>query len=191
MHNFSRVSLTIEHDWKTTIDKFHKLSKLEKNSIESYSYGNSQHFELGSLGNISKHTPSDHWYRLSGIVLHKTMPWLTDMLSLMKEIKPNDGEISYIKGNGAAHIDLPHMQTALNYIFYNSDSSAYTWVEHDGKKEKYISEVNTAWLLDTQKTHGIENSGDRWTLSIHFNTDYKTAREWFNDHPNLQFGNKG
>jgi hypothetical protein len=117
------------------------------------------------------------------------MPWLSGMLDKMSELNPDDGAISYMIGEGAGHIDAPHMKAALNYIFYNTDKTACTWVLLDANKETYPSDVNTAWLLDTQQLHGISNTGERWALSIHFNAEYNLVKEWFDNHPNLIFGN--
>jgi hypothetical protein len=82
------------------------------------------------------------------------------------------------------------MKTALNYIFDNADDSAYTWVQGNNSIEQYPSELNTAWLLNTQMPHGIKNQGIRWALSIHFDTEYDTVVKWFNNNTDLIFSLK-
>jgi hypothetical protein len=182
-----KVNLTINHDWTPTKTLVTKLLALEDSAIVE-SYGDADHYLLGKLGTISKHKVSKQWLRLSSPVVNKSIPWLTTMLERMTELKPDDGAISFMTGNGGEHIDFPHLQTALNFIITNTDPAAYTWVKDDTHCETYPSNVNTAWLLNTQKLHGIQNSGERWSLSIHFNTDYFVVKEWFDKHPNLVFG---
>ena len=183
-----QVDLRIEHDWGQTKKVSNNLIALESRAETRSMYGNSEHLTIGNLGVLSKHEPSKSWYRIASPVVNKTMPWLANMLDLFSELKPDDGAISLMFGSGAAHVDMPHMQSALNFIFDNSDNNAYTWVEYDDHFEQYPSIINTAWILDTQKPHGIANSGERWTLSIHFNTDYHIVKSWFEQHPQLIFG---
>lgn len=183
------IDLTINHNWAPTLNAVKKLLDLEPNA-HCYDYGNAKHYDLKSLGTISKQVYSESWRRISSPVLKKSLPWLDDFLLTMAELKPDDGALSLMIGQGAGHVDWPHMQTALNYIIDNTDENAYTWVEDGDTRETYPSTVNTAWLLNTQKLHGIENKGIRWSLSIHFNQDYSVVSKWFDEHPNLIFGNK-
>ena len=187
--SFTKVELTIDHDWQSTIDMAKKLLSIKSNSTSVTDFGNSKHYDLKSLGVISDHSLSPSWYRFSGPLINKTMPWLGKMLLMFKELNPDDGCISYMLGHGGDHIDIPEARTALNYIFYNSDSSAYTWsIDDRENKNSYPSDINTAWLLDTQQLHGVANTGERWTLSIHFNCEYEKVSAWFNKHNNLIFG---
>jgi hypothetical protein len=183
-----QVNVKIDHDWSRTKTMVTKMLALESQVAESESYGAADHYDLRSLGTISKHTTSKSWYRLSSPVVNKTMPWLPELFDTLKELKPDDGSISVMQGNGAEHIDWPHLQTALNFVIENTDPAAYTWVRHEDHYESYPSVANSAWILDTQKLHGISNAGERWTLSIHFNTDYELVKQWFNANPNLEFG---
>lgn len=185
-----QVDLKIEHDWGQTKKVSKNLIGLESRAETKSMYGNSEHLTIGNLGVLSKHEPSESWYRIASPVVNKTMPWLAKMLDLFAELKPDDGAISLMCGSGAEHIDLPHMQSALNFIFDNTDNNAYTWVEYDDHFEQYPSIINTAWILDTQKPHGITNTGERWALSIHFNTDYHIVKNWFEQHPQLIFGKR-
>lgn len=184
---YQQVQLTINHDWTKTKSVVNNIISIDRTKLEQESYGQSEHYSLKSLGVLSVHSLSNCWYRVVGPVVNRTMPWLTELLDTMKELNPDDGAISYMIGNGGEHIDLPHMSTALNYIFDNTDALAYTWVNNVGK-ETYSSDIGTAWILNTQLPHGIVNNGNRWALSIHFDQDYNTVAEWFNRHPNLIFG---
>ena len=187
--SFKKVELTIVHDWQGTMNTAKKLLSIKLNSTSVTDFGNSKHYDLKSLGVISDHSLSPSWHRFSGPVINKTMPWLEKMLYMFKELNPDDGCISYMLGTGGEHVDIPEAKTSLNYIFYNSDSSAYTWSIDDGENKKsYPSDINTAWLLDTQKLHGITNTGERWALSIHFNCEYEKVSSWFNKYNNLIFG---
>ena len=183
-----QVDLTIHHDWNKTKHMASKILEMENKIPVTETYGSSDHYTLGSMGTISKHNLSKSWYRLASPVVNKTMPWLTEFLEMVKELRPDDGAISYMKGRGGEHIDWPHMQTALNFVFDNTDDGAFTWVKQDEHYETYPSIINTAWILDTQKLHGISNVGHRWALSIHFNTDYEIVKKWFNEHPGLVLG---
>ena len=186
MDFFQQVNLTINHNWQSTKKVVENLIKLEQHVVPN-EYGAADHYELKSLGTISRHRPSEHWYRVSGPAVTRTMSWLPKMLDIMKELKPDEGCISRLKGNGAEHIDLPHLMTSVNYIFDNSDQLAYTSITN--KKEVFIypSCINSAWILNTQLPHKIINNGIRWTLSIHFNTEYGIVKEWFDNNTNLIF----
>ena len=187
--SFAKVELKIEHDWQSTIDMAKKLLSIKLNSSSVTDFGNSKHYDLKSLGVISDHSLSPSWHRFSGPMINKTLPWLEKMLDIFKELNPDDGCISYMIGSGGEHIDIPEAKTALNYIFYNTDPCAYTWIVEDTENKKsYPSDINTAWLLNTQKPHGVDNKGERWALSIHFNCGYEKANTWFSEHNNLIFG---
>jgi hypothetical protein len=180
-----KLDLKIEHDWNTTIAQTLRLLELEdRAAVETV--GASDHYVLGSLGTISKHNPSKSWYRLASPVINRSMPWLDAWLESMAELEPDDGCISFLRGNAQEHVDVPEMKTALNFIITNTDPDAVTWIQDGDDYETYPSEVNTAWLINTQKLHGIKNSGERWSLSIHFNADYATVKNWFDNHANLQ-----
>jgi hypothetical protein len=183
-----KVNLEINQDWAPILARTNKMFALEdKAKIEPF--GDADHYVLGSMGTISKHKLSKKWYRLTSPIINKSMPWVDAMLTSMEKLKPDDGCISYLNGSGGQHIDFPHLPTSLNFIISSTDTSAFTWVQDDDTYETYPSEVNTAWLLNTQKTHGIENSGERWCFSIHFGEPYHTVKEWFDAHPNLKYGN--
>lgn len=183
-----RIPLTIYHNWDNTISVMKKLMLLKQHA-SSEEFGYAMHYNLGAIGTLSEHTLSDWWYRLAGPAINKTMPWITEMLEMFSELDPDDGCISCMHGTGKEHIDLPHNKTALNYIFQNTDPAAYTWVKTDNGDEQYSSDVGSAWLLDAHKSHGIYNTGERWSLSIHFNQEYSVVKKWFDAHPNLVFGN--
>jgi hypothetical protein len=185
--NFSQVSLTINHNWDTTLHVFDKLNELRGKHIDTIDDNGSWHYDLGALGVISDHKDSNNWKRIAGTAIQQTMPWLSTMLSLLSELNPDDGAISMLDGNGAPHIDKNSYPSALNFIFKNSDNNAYTWVSGSNGKESYPSLVNTAWIINTQYLHGIENLGKRYSLSIHFGAEYDKVKEWFNKHPKLEF----
>lgn len=188
MSNYcQQVDLTIVQNWEPVKSTATKLFKL-KNCSAAEPFGASDHYDLGSLGLVSDHRYSDHWLRVAGPVINKTMPWINDLLFAMKDLTPDEGCISFLSGPGTAHIDLPYLKTALNYIFESQDENAVTWVDTPLGKEFYPSRVNTAWILDTQQQHGIDNKGDRWSLSIHFGAEYNLVRDWFMLNQPLIFG---
>lgn len=187
MHYCQPVDLEILHSWDTTVKLVKNLISAESHAKFIETHGSSDHYSVGNIGTLSKHQLSTSWNRIASPVVNKTMPWLQDMLDKFSELKPDDGCISVLIGDGGAHVDDPEMKTALNFVFYNTDPDAYTWVGNN-KEERYQSIINTAWLLDTQQPHGIINSGERWTLSIHFNTDYNIVKQWFDSNPKLVFG---
>jgi hypothetical protein len=140
------------------------------------------------MGIIIKHRPSKSWYRLASSVVNKTMPWHSEFLTLIKHLKPDEGTISYLSGSASQHVDFPHARTALNFVFDNTDPDAFTWVRTNEHFEVYPSAINTAWLLDTQQLHGVSNNGIRWSLCIHFETEYNVVKKWFDENPSLIFG---
>jgi hypothetical protein len=183
---FAQVPLIINQDWEKTMRVMHNLLRYENVVIpETYPVGSgdtgSAHYDLKSLGTLSKNYKSPDWYRFAGPKINDTMHWIPKMLDAMAELKPDDGAISYLTGNGAEHIDQPKDLSAINYIFHNTDDSAYTYVKCDGEVGQYPSVVGSAWILDTTVPHGIINSGVRWNLSIHFGVDYSTLKQWFSD----------
>lgn len=188
MSRYSRpIDLTIRHDWSHTKTIMQRLLSL-RDRVQPTGYGDADHYELKGLGTISRHRASQSWYRFSGAAIAATMPWLPTMLAIMKELGPDDGCVSLLQNDAAGHVDLPHLRTALNYVFYSDDAQAHTWVGEEHDRETYDSQVGTAWLLDTQVPHGITNKGERWTLSIHFSSGYDQVAEWFSARPGLEFG---
>jgi hypothetical protein len=183
------VPLVIHHDWTQTINRMKKLLPLKEHT-KSESHGNATHFLMKSLGTLSEHQDSKSWYRFAGSSIEQTMPWIDDLLSHMRELDPDDSCISFLDGTAAAHVDLSDIPSALNYIFYNTDTNAHTWLRDGSITETYPSTVGSAWIIDTQKEHGIVNDGIRYSLSIHFKADYQTTKKWFDNQTqsSLTFG---
>ena len=183
---FQRVPLGINHNWEVTILAAKKMLSLEPHakSIGTYppaagEFG-SEHFDLKSFGTISKNYKSPKWYRLAGPLISRSMePWLSSMLKEMQSLEPDEGAISFLPTDGSEHVDQAKDLSALNYIFYNTDPDAYTYVSKNGFYGIYPSEVGEAWILDATTSHGIKNIGERWTLSIHFAAPYQDLKSWF------------
>jgi hypothetical protein len=181
---FHRVPLTINHDWEPTIRAAKKMMAFEQYT-DSTPYPpdagelGSAHFDLKSLGVLSKNYKSPNWYRIAGPLIVKTMPWLPTMISDLKDLGPDDGAISFLTGNAAEHVDQPKDLSALNYIFYNTDPEAHTYVKHDDYCDTYPSIVGETWILDATARHGILNAGERWNLSVHFSAPYSDLKAWF------------
>lgn len=175
---YQPVPLVIHHDWSPTIQKMKRLLPLEEHSTPE-PFGTADHFPMKSLGTLSKHWDSKSWYRFAGPAINTTMPWLSNMLDYMRELQPDDGAISFLDGEAGAHIDNPTDPSALNYVFYNTDVNAHTWLKDGDTIETHPSTVGGAWIIDTQKEHGVINTGLRYSLSIHFKVDYQTIKKWF------------
>jgi len=190
---FQRVPLTINHDWQSTILVSKKMIALEPHAKSLGTYPpdagelGSEHFDLKSLGVISKNYKSPQWYRVAGPLISQSMePWLSAMLKEMEALGPDDGAISFLTTDGAEHIDQPKDLSAINYIFYNTDPDAYTYIKHDGFYGSYPSVVGQAWIIDATANHGIKNNGERWNLSIHFAAPYQDLKNWFQHRTNEQ-----
>lgn len=186
---YQSVPLIIHHDWQPTISRMEKLLTLEKHA-KSEVYGTADHYLMKSLGTLSKHWDSKSWYRFAGPAINQTMPWINELLSYMSELCPDEGCISFLNGDGGAHIDLETDPSALNYIFHSTDPEAHTWLNDSNTTETHPSTVGSAWIIDTQKEHAVVNSGTRYSLSIHFKVDYQTVKRWFDNQTqnNLTFG---
>ena len=182
-----QVPLVINHDWTTTKSEMMKLLSL-KDRVQKEKFGHSTHYLMKSLGTLSDHQYSESWYRFSGIAIYKTMPWIDEFREFFKEVKLNDIAVSVLTGDAAGHIDLPGQLSALNYIIDIEDPGAFTWLEKDGVKEQYSNEVNTAWIIDAQSFHGVSNKGERWSLSLHFDVEYATLKDWCLKQTNFTFG---
>lgn len=176
--NYQQVALIINHDWSTTVDRAKKLLSLKKYQ-KPEEFGVSDHYSLKSMGNISEHRPSKSWFRVSSYLVNQTMPWLDKLLETMKELEPDDSAISLLTGDATGHVDLPHLPSALNYIFHSTDPNAYTWIRNNNQTQTHPSTVGSAWIIDTQQEHGIVNTGLRYTLNIHFGVDYAAVKQWF------------
>ena len=190
---FQKVPLVINHDWSLVFRATKKMLELEPyaKSLGEYPPGagvlGSEHFDLKSLGQLSKNYKSPKWYRAAGPAITRSMdPWLSILLKEMQSLGPDDGAISFLTTDGAEHVDQPKDLSALNYIFYSTDPDAYTYVNHDGFYGTYPSVVGEAWILDATANHGIKNNGERWNLSIHFAAPYQDLKNWFDQRTSKQ-----
>ena len=198
MIHCQQIPLILNHDWNPTILALHKLEVISRaaesksfKSVTTASAGYQENHKLGAYGMLSKHNVNPEWIMGRSGIVDKTMPWLLDLLTAVKDINPTGYWVGSMKGDVYGHVDNPKDQSALNYIIQCEDESAYTWIDDGTVKEEYSSTPGTAWLINAQVKHGISNTGTRHTFSIRFDTPYKIVREWFNANSNnLTFGNK-
>jgi len=192
-----QIPLVINHDWADTIAAMHKLEKINRaseikdlKSVTTQDVGYQENHRLGNFGVLSRHNVNPDWTMGREGIVDKTMPWLPELLEVLKEIGPTDYWVGSMQGEVSAHIDKKD-RSALNYVIQCEDPCAYTWID-DGKiTEQYPSTPNTAWLVNAKVKHGISNIGQRYTFSIRFDKPYADVRDWFNSHTNnLTFGNK-
>lgn len=182
---FQQVPIIINHDWEPTIRLSRKIMKYES-IVDPVPYPpdageeGSAHYDLKGIGALSKNYKSPLWYRIVGSQINRTMPWLSSLLTNLESLGPDDGAISFLTGPGAEHVDQPKDKSALNYIFYNTDPDAFTYVRNNDYYGTYPSVVGQAWILDATVPHGISNTGERWNLSIHFSASYTELVNWFN-----------
>jgi hypothetical protein len=188
--NCCSIDLQINQNWAKIKSLTQKMINLHGPKYFSKRIGNGDFYDMGVLGSLIKHNNCNGWYKVTGSVIENNIPWLASFRKTLQEIKPDDIVISYMIGDGTEHIDQDYAPTSLIYIFDNSDPFAYTYVKDNDKIEKFNSIINTAWILDTQKLHGIINTGHRWALNVHFNKDYQTVKDWFQRNPGLVFGDK-
>lgn len=186
--NFQAALITIHHDWEPTVQRMKKLISLKSNFTPEVFGKQADHYCMKALGTLSVHHHSEYWYKFSGPSINATMPWLKDLLLAMQDLEPDDGCISFLQGAAGGHVDLSDWKSALNYIFYSTDPTAYTWLKDNDQIEQHPSTVGSGWIIDTQKEHGVSNNGTRYNLSIHFKKDYDTVIDWFNSQHNLTFG---
>jgi hypothetical protein len=140
---------------------------------------------------LSRHNVNPDWIMGRSGIVDKTMPWINELLTALRDINPTGYWVGAMKGDVYGHADNKKDQAALNYIIHCEDKSAYTWIDDGTVKEQYPSIPHTAWLINAQVKHGISNTGTRHTFSIRFDTPYEIVRAWFNENSNnLTFGNK-
>jgi hypothetical protein len=175
----NQVKIDINYDWQKLKSAIQKILLLKDQHTDMSDDGAAIHYYYGSLGAISDHKDSNQWLRLSGPVVQLAAPGIVEFVNSLTDLQIDNWSISVLTGDGAEHVDRASTPSALNFIIECSDIESYAWVNDNGICETYPSEVNTAWILDTQHPHGIKNNGVRYTLSIHFQIPYNELKEWF------------
>jgi hypothetical protein len=184
----SPVDLRIYQDWAPALSFAETLiNKSKTNYSDIRPAGNVNFYDMGLVGSVGHHIISDHWYIVSGAWMRKHLKWLDKLIDDMAEIEP-DPTITFARSDVTEHIDIAAGPTALNYPIFTAD--AETWVrDKDGKIYSYPSNANKPWLLHTHQPHGITvRDGYRVALGMHFSKEYPVVRAWFDNHPNLVYG---
>lgn len=131
-----------------------------------------------SSNTILDHLPSKQWYRIMGQVVSNIIPWMPSLLSQLSTLKPDLGAISFMKNDGAGHIDLPEWPSVLHFIISYDDPMSYTWFG-DNREITLAPTRLQPYISNTQVLHGVKNTADRWSVAIHFQKPFEEVSEWF------------
>jgi hypothetical protein len=61
-------------------------------------------------------------------------------------------------------------------------------VDNDGETQSYPTKANTAWLVNTQKTHWVVNHQPRHLFMLTFNRPFAEMLAWFRSKPAFHYG---
>lgn len=185
MSNFltQQINLKINQDWSKVIAGLNYAINLVQTGSDrvtkSYKYSDyGHHYELGNAGTLAHVTNgSSYWYNFNGPLLLGMLPWANQLMQDLQPMNPTFITINKLIGNGSEHVDQPGQNTGLNYFINTTKSVTYC---KDGElEESYPSVQDTAWILDIQKKHKIENLDTRIWFNLRFQADFKTCQEFF------------
>jgi hypothetical protein len=198
----SKIDLFIDHDWTDLISAYNAVREKwisgtlrDKKWVDEYQ---TYQFDFGAFGSlISLDSISDQQNSasmLNGKIVESFLPWIKQMKHDFMEIDLIAVTFFETKGPIKRHADgvvknenfKGHCR--LNYII--TDCEAITYVDNNGKIESYPSHSGTAWLLDTQKPHWVENSDTRHLFQLSFNRPYHEVLAWFRSNPKFYYGNQ-
>ena len=127
---------------------------------------------------------------LSGAIVTAQLPWTAKLREDFAPLKIFNFDISGMTGSFKPHVDRkPGYDGAhcrINYML--NDTAAVTYAQGKHGVESYPGHVHTAWLLDTTKTHWVDNSQSRYIFQINLHEPYDTVCQWLDQHPGLAYG---
>lgn len=186
-------------DWKTIGKIFQRLwDQIETGILEhKYYYEpsyNAKIFSMGDLGSISENrtlTDGSPWRTWTGLLLERRLSWAK---SLIQSAKQNDinfvnfaysRHLSYISSHvdGKTTVEKCNEHCNLNFVVKSDDPNAYTW--SCDQTEKYHCRPGTAWLLETNSIHGVENHGVRDIFQIKFHSNFLRVKTWLDNNTEL------
>lgn len=198
----SRIDFYIDQDWSKLISAYDTIRKQwisgdlkgQKwvEEYQTYQYNFGSFGSLVSLDSISEQENSAAM--LNGQIVESFLPWIKQLKQDMSEVDLI--AITFFETNGPIkkHVDgviKDHNfkgHCRLNYVI--SDCDAVTYVDNNGTIESYPSQSATAWLLDTQKPHWVENHSTRHLFQLAFNRPYREVLDWFRSKPKFHYGSK-
>lgn len=91
--------------------------------------------------------------------------------------------ITHVDGKTEAERNTGHCN--LNFVVSSSDIEASIYFEHDQGITTAKTAPGTLWLLDTDKPHGVKNSGMREVFQLMFHSPYGQVLQWLEDNPDF------
>ena len=194
-----QVDLVISHDWSKTVSLYNLIYKKwiqdelpGKKWVEEYHTYQFDFSSYGSLVSLDSITDKEKTAgMLNGPIVESTLPWIKNLKKDLSSL--NLVAVAFYETQGSIHRhkdgllsdqkDKGHCR--LNYIV--TDCEAVTYVDSDGVIDHYPSIANTAWLLNTQKEHWVENQTKRHLFQLTFNQPYEEVREWFQQRGPLRY----
>lgn len=178
-----QVNVKINQDWTNVIAGLnHAIELVQSGSnriTKSYKYSDyGHHYELGNAGTLAHVTNgSSYWYNFNGPLLIGMLPWVSKLMTDLQPICPTFITINKLVGNGAEHVDQPGQNTGFNY-FINTTRSI-TYCKDENVEESYPSIQDTAWILNIQKKHRIENADTRIWFNLRFHENFANCQKFF------------
>jgi hypothetical protein len=199
-----KINLIIHQDWTKLTDLTNRVlvqgaeGKLPKGKF--YEEYDDYRYDLNTYGSVffldslsDPGTPKYSSSMIGGKIVETLLPWSADCRKLFDGLNLVSFTYFVTKGNLAPHSD-GHLEgqadeghCRLNYIV--NDTDAMTYVDNDGKIESYPSHANTAWLLDTTKTHWVVNSQYRQVLQFNFSSSFDKVFNYISNLSKIEFGN--
>ena len=201
LYEIKNIDLLKNTDWKK-IDKvasqlFIKIKegKYEDHVTHEVAY-NADIYSLKNNGSVIVNyglTDGKPWLNWCGHFLETMIPWSKNVKDLFLKNNLNFINFSYFEHDSYVkpHIDgkkeneknLGHCN--INFIVSCEDTNARTWVRHEDITLSYNSIPDTAWLLDTTKTHAIENNGLRKIFQIKFHDSFDIIKTFIEKNPDI------
>ena len=192
------VDLTISQDWSKLITLFDSLrTRWQNDQLENGVYveeSGDYHYRFGNTGCfttlncVTKNAMNSAL--LSGAIVDSQLPWIRKLQQDFAPLTIANVDISGMTGSFDPHVDRrPNYngpQCRINYML--NETSAVTYAQGLDGVESYPGHVYTAWLLDTEKTHWVDNSESRYIFQINFEESYNTVSQWLDQHPGLVYG---
>jgi hypothetical protein len=187
----ANIDILINQDWSAAIQKFEYLKNLIIDHPEIQGKRVGDYMVLynfaaaGAIGFFSNLTTKKYsaasW---SGKMVENILPWTSQLRKDLQGLNLAAIGLQSNFENLSAHNDSEEKHCKINYML--DDYSDITYVKNRGHLESYPSKKNTAWLIDTTKTHWVSNNtSTRYVFQLTFHQDFSEVKNWFDNRGSL------
>jgi len=201
LYEIKNIDLLKNTDW-SKVDKIaaHLFTKIKEGKYEEHVTHEAAYsadiYSIKNNGSVIANynlTDGKPWLAWCGHFLETMLPWSKNVKDHFLKNNLNFVNFSYFEHDSYVkpHIDgkkdseknAGHCN--INFIVACEDTNAHTWVKDGDTMLSYNSTPNTAWLLDTTKTHAIENNGLRKIFQIKFHDSFDTIKTFIENNPDI------